>query len=214
MTTVQKRRDGLDRYCDLMEEAKGRLFTIDWALGEHAAHHPVFLREICFLQLRMLCEVVALSCLTCHDGIGFRSELRNQYAAQKILGELERLHPHFYPHRLIRTPPTRPDDEAGFGLIEGGVKKDELAALNGKCGDALHRGTLNSLLKPHIMEKNDLSEIKMWRQKFGELLALHLILFLDQKSFVICNLSDPARNGGVSVTVAEHNEPITYLFES
>ena len=51
----------LTLYANLMDEVKGRLNSIDHAgTGANRMSNPI-VRELCYLQLRMLCEVIALA---------------------------------------------------------------------------------------------------------------------------------------------------------
>jgi hypothetical protein len=61
--------EAMDAYSILMLEAKHRLLAMDTALeGKTGLPRPA-IREYCFLQLRMLCELIALGCLTAHGDL-------------------------------------------------------------------------------------------------------------------------------------------------
>ena len=54
------------------------------------------------------------------------------------------MHPDFYPHPVKRIDhPTHYEFQA---IVSGFLAKSELVLLNGKSGDALHRGNLKKLL--------------------------------------------------------------------
>jgi hypothetical protein len=53
-------------YTSIMEEAKFRALSINTLTGTNVALPVVLLRESCFLQLRMLCELIALGCMVAH----------------------------------------------------------------------------------------------------------------------------------------------------
>jgi hypothetical protein len=59
----------LNLYLSLMEEAKIRAFSINNATNVPNRLPPPLVREYCFLQLRMLCELIALGCLVAHSDI-------------------------------------------------------------------------------------------------------------------------------------------------
>jgi hypothetical protein len=69
ISDAKKRRAALDLYTNLMEEAKIRLLTVSAATDRIVLPAPI-LREFCFLQFRMVCELIALACLTAHGEIG------------------------------------------------------------------------------------------------------------------------------------------------
>ena len=91
-----KYRQALDDYSELMEEAKFRLSAMDTALGGQTGLPKGAIREYCFLQLRMLCELIALACLTAHGDLE-TSKLKGAYEADRIIRRLQRLHSEFYP---------------------------------------------------------------------------------------------------------------------
>ena len=91
-TTRQLRIIG--QYRVMMEEAKIRLDSIDAALSGLITIIPVpALREFCFLQLRMLCELIALACLMAQGDIPATKtkKLLETWEPDRILRELERL---------------------------------------------------------------------------------------------------------------------------
>jgi len=49
-----------------------------------------------------LCELIALGCLTAHGEIGATqaNKVQKEYAADRIISQLEALHPNFYPHAI------------------------------------------------------------------------------------------------------------------
>jgi hypothetical protein len=101
--SVVDRQSILVSYCNLMEELKAR-HAIIRSILEEARHgrfalSPYILGELCFLQLRMICELIALGCLLIHGDIPATRTNRMQkaYGADWIIGRLEELHPSFYP---------------------------------------------------------------------------------------------------------------------
>src|SRR6516162_9507585 len=130
-------QEAMDAYSILMHEAKHRLWAMDTALGGQTGLPDGAIPELCFLQLRMLCELIALGCLTAHGDV-VTGKLKEEYKADKILSRLQQLHSDFYPYAATRT-------EAGIELRKDGFTKEELTKLYWKCGDVLHRGTVETL---------------------------------------------------------------------
>ena len=86
-------------YANLMDEAKARIDCIDRALrGQTGFPNPI-VREFCYLQLRMLSELIALSCLVAHGDIAakYSKRLGKAWSADDIIDQLTKLHPEFYP---------------------------------------------------------------------------------------------------------------------
>ncbi len=68
-TPDQLRARTLKLYLALMEEARVRLDAINHAFQNDAGLPPRMVRETCYLQLRFLCEIIALGCLVAHGDI-------------------------------------------------------------------------------------------------------------------------------------------------
>ena len=66
---TQQQLDAANLYAGLLEEAKGRIFSIDSVIGGRAGIPDPLAREYGYLQLRMLCEVIALCCLAAHGDL-------------------------------------------------------------------------------------------------------------------------------------------------
>lgn len=56
-------------------------------------------RDFGFLQLRMICEDIALGCLVAHGDIteSNRRKFAREHSADRIMSMLHDLHPNFYP---------------------------------------------------------------------------------------------------------------------
>jgi hypothetical protein len=55
-----KYRPALNAHCGLLEDSKYRLEALDTLLGGKSTLSPVMTCESAYLQLRMLCETIAL----------------------------------------------------------------------------------------------------------------------------------------------------------
>jgi hypothetical protein len=189
-------------YADLMEEAKVRLACMEAALTGRSGLPGPIVQEFCFLQLRMLCELIALGCLVAHGDIRATTSLRKEWSAEKIIGAMEKLHPDFYPSPRIpkRTGPNSMhfDDFSGEYLT-----KAEFIKLVGKCGGALHRGSLKKLLSSKMPIQTNFPELVKWGQKIIALLNVHLMLLQDKKTTIICLMKNRDNNDLVQVAIAE-----------
>ena len=139
-------------------------------------------REFCALQLRMLCELIALGCLVAHGDIPATrtSKLVGTPYADRIMAALDRLHPEFYP---------RPVRQTGHGVEDvttGSLSKDELVKLVGICGNALHRGSAKKLLRPQTLPRDDIIE---WAQKIRTLLDIHWFTLSDGRPHYLCSMT-------------------------
>jgi hypothetical protein len=78
-------------------------------------------REVRFLQLRMLCELIALACLMAHGDIPAvqaSKKLSKEYSADKIIGQLDALHPNFYPYPVLVTVTSNPPPAQSISVIK------------------------------------------------------------------------------------------------
>src|SRR5215471_3193268 len=82
--TRTKYTEAMDAYSVLMQEAKARLLAMDMALEGKTGLPEVAVREYRFLQLRMLCELIALGCLTAQGDLQI-GKLKDEYRADKII---------------------------------------------------------------------------------------------------------------------------------
>jgi hypothetical protein len=195
--------DAAQVYTAIMEEAKFRALSINTLTVPGLALPVSLLREFCFLQLRMLCELIALGCLVAHGDIKETKSptFQKAYNAGDIVKRLEKLHPTFYPSpRKLEFSPGHvhlADYDREF------LTKSELLTLYGKCGDALHRGSLRHLLDPKNQPPADFRDIQEWGQKVLNLLSVHLISRVGGKFHFLVALEAAQAGGKVLVSVAE-----------
>jgi hypothetical protein len=173
-----KHVQAIDLYRILMFEARQRIEAINFILAGGTRLSEGIVRELCYLQLRMLCETIALGCLVAHGDI-VESQIRNfekEWHAEKILEKLEKLNPDFFPQQMVF---------GGSGIMKSitantnpnALKKDELPQLYKKCGGFLHRGTLKKITRSNPLTDGRLNvpDIVNWTQKVEDLLGSHLI---------------------------------------
>ena len=190
-------------YAKLLNEARTRILGIDDALiGATALPTPLAI-EFGYLQLRMLCELVALCCLVAHGDIEAVNarKLQKQYAADFIFKHLEALHQNFYPHPVnVTTTSTSLHLDR---LETGFLSKLELLTLYHECGGRLHRGSIakfqSSAPRAHDA---DLSVLRMWRDKVLLLLKEHHVASRNNTSHLICFLSHQQAGGEALVVTA------------
>jgi hypothetical protein len=164
-------------YANLMEEIKRRVEVIRIVIDGSCPLPAMAGFELCYLQLRKVCEIFALGCLAVHGDIpGVRTRLlQKTYNADQIIKQLTALHPQFYP-----VPSEQRLDAVTQKVIEvvpitsGYLTKDDLLKLYGECGNYLHRGSIRQLLtkwEPTL----DFNQIISWVDKIIKLLNHHQI---------------------------------------
>lgn len=174
-------------YKGIMEELKIRYTSIEYALNGRTGLRGYAVREFCFLELRMMCELIALGCLVAHGDITKANRLRKKYAADEIMNELERLHPHFYP-QPVKEIAVIPGKSVSVEAIKTDFPKADLLKLYGKCGGVLHRGSLKNLISFKPPTATSFPDILNYTQKIVSLLNLHMLFLRDGYS-IICSLS-------------------------
>lgn len=157
----------ISNYAALMEEVKERISWLNVLLsgGLGSLPNPA-LQEFGFLQLRIICELIALSCLTAHGEIPETKgkRLQEEWNATNILKRLEHLHSDFYP-KPINIVTNGPGDKHIEFIDSGFLTKADLISLYGRAGDLLHRGSIAKLLQPASPWPPNMDEIREWGQK-------------------------------------------------
>jgi hypothetical protein len=190
-------------YASFLLEAKIRIKSIDLALQGKLNIEIFLVREYCYLQLRMLCELIALGCLTMHGDIKdtHTNDFQKSYDPTKIIKKLESLHANFYPHpvNLTITPGNVHIDRIDPGFLT----KKELSVLWNSCGSVVHRGTMKEVM--NVLKNQptyDIGDIFMWRNKIVSLLDRHHIASLDNLTHFICVLQSQDHGGNSMVSIA------------
>jgi hypothetical protein len=198
----------LDLYVALMTEVKIRIQALDLAAGPAGgmrAFSGVLVQEFCFLQLRMACEVIALACLVAHGEINATKapKLLKEYAADKIMAALDKLHPRFFPRPIAVNRMGQ-----GIDIVEvksgTALTKGEFATLYGRCGAYLHRGNVKKLLSTKTPLQTNFPEVVKWRDRVIALLSVHHVASFDNNRHILCHMGDAA----VSVNAVFAESPL------
>lgn len=167
-----------DLYCNIMMEVRHRTDIVWYAANETYNIPKIAAYELCYLQFRLVCELIALSSLAAHGDIPATKSgrLTRTYQADAILNMLEKLHPDFYP-----IPSKQIHDAKGKVLevkpiTSGFLSKKELIALYHETGDLLHRGAMRDY-KPRT--PGDFQKILATLEKITTLLNHHQIQLSD-----------------------------------
>lgn len=189
-------------YCTLMQEARTRLEVIRHISQNDAKFPTPIVREICYLQLRLLCEIVAVCCLVAHGDVGTTRALRKTYEPRKIIDKLGQLNPNFYPQPINQTT-------TDYGTHKGHrieptpnaehLTKQELVRLWDRCGDVLHRSPMVKAIKLQRFDSHDAADIRTWFTKILGLLDHHWITLIpNEKGLMASFASVEAPNATIS----------------
>lgn len=169
----------LDLYSQLMQAIKVRTnFLVGFANNSRGL--PVFhVAETFHLQVRLVCETLALACLVAHGDLkGARSNrLASAYRADFIMNALEKLHAEFFPRptrQILRgSVPVAIED-----IKDGFLTKDELLESYHTADNYLHAGHLKDLVAKRP-RNFDFNHMRDWLAKLGVLLSHHNIYLAD-----------------------------------
>ena len=134
-----KQAESLDiaQYCDLMEEVKSRIESVNQLMEMPGLTIRPRVESIC-LQLRMLLELIVFSSLVSNKDVWRRSqkELQSSQDISKKLKELNRIHPNFYPKPVdLRACSS---GEEPTDRTEGFLSEMKLIEVYGRLGNILH----------------------------------------------------------------------------
>jgi hypothetical protein len=196
-------------YMNLMEEAKARFACINAAINGSLVLPEALVREIGFLQLRMLCELIALGCLIAHGDVREKTKnLSKEFAADRIIHRLSQLHPAFYPYPVRVEVDNVKNHVQLHDQTKSFRRQDELPKLYFRCAEFLHRGTVRKLASTRAPEtllvaQKDFKEIGNWTNKIIALLNDHRISSIDNRRHLIVIMSAASAGGQVQVAYAE-----------
>jgi hypothetical protein len=197
----------MNTYRGLMTEIKFRTDAIEGVLRtDIGPKRAKIAEEFCFLQLRMICEAIAIACLVLHGNLKPKADLFKTYKADWIMSELGKLHPRFFPTALETGGGTAGDGDEWVGKTSGFLTKDELQQLWSRhCGSKLHHGTAKQIIgqkEPPI----ELPEVAKWRKKIIRLLERHILITADEQ-FVFYVVMNHADHGKVATNLFRRLPP-------
>lgn len=186
-----------------MEEIKRRNSAIYDALNGFSPSQPkIILAEFCCLQLRYICELIAVGCLVAHGELrGNSRQLLRKWHAGEIIRHLEKVHPDFYPL------PTK-QILGGDGKVnrlepinEPYLSKIDLIQEYGWLGNQLHIGNFKKFVSRSNRDV-EFSKIDQLATKIRNLLNHHCIQLIDS-DFQIWTIMQANSDGRVHVYLME-----------
>lgn len=205
------REQRIEIYLRIMEEIKERLNIIESLKA--ASISPLQAREICFLELRHICELIAIGCLAAQGTLKMSGLLGEEYNPVKIFKELERniqaeidtkphpasTFPAFFPQdavieRADNTTHIRCNTKTGV------LTRKDAEKLWSISGNFLHRLSVKKFLTAQVPDSNFWIEIDSHISKIRTLLVDHLILVQSpQLSSHLISLYSPSGHAQASI---------------
>lgn len=190
-----------EQYANIMEEIKRRDRAIRDALNGFLPPQPrIIVHEFCYLQLRFICELIALGCSVVHGDLrNNNKKLNKEWRAGNLIKELERLHPDFYPRPTKQVLDAYGKVERTENIKDGFLSKQELIKVYGKISEHLHRGNVEKIISGNH-DKADFSEIIKIATSIINLLGHHQIQMVDS-DFQIWTVMRSSKDGNVQVSL-------------
>lgn len=188
-------------YGAMMREVKVRLASIppqlELAAKRHEDPRSLIHVESCYLQIRLVCELIALAAIIAHQEDPKAEAIMDEYSADTIFKRLSEINERCYPQAVNADP----DQRLHFNFNRGAqLTRQQIQNIYGRCGNFLHRGKVKR--GPEGLRKRyDLSIIKGWAEAFERLLEIHIITLPQLNKILLVHMNGP--DGGVSVRTGE-----------
>lgn len=197
---MDKRLDQLTRdYCALMLDVRTRNDAINAIILDPGSLPPRLVREFCYLQLRMIAELVALGCVVLHDQLPASDvkRLRKAYHPNEILSTIEGYEPGFFPRAVDYIHEVEPGHKEVVPVDPPVMTAAELKRMWGRTGDVLHWGTVKKMREQTVVDEKH-TDVRLMQRRFLDLLSIHFVLTAKETQPFICQLNS-ADGGGVKM---------------
>ncbi len=166
-------------YQDCLYEIKKRIEVIADHINKATTEKYLIIEvETVCLQFRKILEKTALMSLVANKDLyaAQNESFAKHYHAERIMRDLERINPKFYP-----VPVKRVETDGGYDdlteLEEGYLTKEEFVKLYEKCGGMMHaQNPFASVKAPEEYQ----AEFPKWLTKICLLLNHHIITLADE----------------------------------
>jgi hypothetical protein len=191
-------KDDTQLYINVMEETRDRLNFVKYLPARKASTGiEIIDKELVFLQLRMILELIAFASLTANREkfAAAHEKFASFWRAKNMLQDLEKINPDFYPVP-IKPAQLQPDGTKHCPTVDVFLTKDDFVSLYDVTGDFLHVRNPFSTQDPVIrMQYN----VRQWIERIQALLALHIMRLVDGKLWIV----EVPERGPVKMYLAE-----------
>jgi hypothetical protein len=162
-------------YLHCMLEIKERLAAMDTILL--APMRPLFKHESCLLQLRHICELIAIACLAAQGDFETQRAFTEEYSPPKIFSALRKLYEHFFPQPCdYRYEPGDPGQHyLTASNNPDAYRERDITNLWNQAGDHLHRASVKKYLATTFNPPPSLTRIERHMKGIRSLLQTHAI---------------------------------------
>jgi hypothetical protein len=186
-------KDAVGSYLPLMHELASRLDLIGrFCKRDYDIPFP-YAREFIYLQLRQVCELIALGCLQLHGDLPVASSKTSkaEWNAGKIMHLLSKHHSHCFP-MCVKTSAGMDGFTITASHNPDALTFDEYNSLYHECGMFLHRGSIRAIEAAGPLSECDLENLVRWHRKLIALLNEHIVGRSSHISFYLTSLRTEA----------------------
>ena len=180
---ANKKPSDPELYGDVMSELKGRLFLADdFIVKRLTTGSDITDIEFIALQLRKVMELVALGSIVPNKAKyqKLRENFHKDYHARRILVDLEKVNPNFFPKAMLRVPVSGPGADVQVDKRQGvWLTKKRFERQYDKLGKVMHADNPFAQRRPYAALYQQYRELikNLW-----ELLEFHLITLVNGKA--------------------------------
>ncbi len=179
----------IDLYVKLMEEIKFRSEAVhEIIIKTKTTSYPATNVEFCCLQIRKILELIALANLVAnkHHFEEQKAKFEKFWRAKKILEDIEKLNPDFYPKPINEVEDPNPKIKKRLeDLKDGFLTRDEFVEVYDKCSGVIHA------TNPYSSELNFAEyekDIPNWLSKTRRLLNSHVIRLVNSDNLYLIHM--------------------------
>lgn len=194
------------QYCNCMEEVKLRIAMVLAVLeGKQTIGREDFDAELVCVHLRKSLELIAFASLTANKEqyATVYKDFESHWNAKRLLANLEKLHPPFYPRPVQLTG----QDEKGVkhlaDVTDGYLTRGEFIFLYQKCSEVLHA---RNPFRSDSRTINFGCSIREWVVRIQRLLALHYMQLAGSEKIWVVIMQHP-EDGKVHTLTSEPVDP-------
>jgi hypothetical protein len=150
--------------------------------------------EFMCLQLRKILELISLGSLVANKKEFDEQQIKYQrfWHAERIISDIERLNPDFYPRPIIEVPSKKPFIKNDLvDMKDGFLTKEDFIKVYEKCGKIMHADNpFGSKTEFDYYEK----QINEWNRKVIKLLNCHMIRLKNDDFFYLIHMQEKQDN--------------------
>jgi len=153
--------------------------------------------ESTYLQFRKILELIAFGSLVANERALslIYAQFSRLWNARRLLEDIERVNPGFYPDPIIERLDPEPGVRACWDRkVDGFLTREDFVVLYGECGAMLHAE--NPYAQKKLSYESYEENAIIWRDKIVGLLNCHLIRLIDEKNVYLVHMHEE-RDGRV-----------------